>query len=74
MHPESGSDMSTLMEKANSPAGKQLLEMVNNTENTKLQAAMEKAAAGDLSYAAKILQELLASPEAAALVKELRGD
>ena len=57
---------------ADSPAGKQLVELMRNDQDPAVQAAI-KAETGDFSQAKTIIEKLLSSPEAAALIREIRG-
>ena len=56
---------------AESPAGQQLLSILQQSDTQKIQQAMEQLNAGNLSQAGKILQQLLSSDEAKRLLKEL---
>lgn len=58
---------------AKSPAGQQLLAMLQRSDGDRVQQAASQAAAGDFAQAAKTLQQMLSSPEAQALVKQLGG-
>lgn len=69
--PDSSIDMSELMRLAQSPAGQQLLSMLQQSGGTELQSAMEKAAAGDYSQAQKTISAFLSSPEAKKLLEQL---
>lgn len=61
------------MRLANSPAGKQLMALLRQQPKETLQAAADKAAAGDLENAKKSLNALFSAPETQALLKELGG-
>jgi len=65
--------MQEAMQLAQSNAGKQLFAFLQNTQGDKLQNAMDQAAAGDLSQVKKTMEELMASPQAQALLQKLRG-
>lgn len=69
--PDSSIDMSELMRLAQSPAGQQLLSMLQQNAGTELQSAMAKAAAGDYSQAQKTISAFLSSPEAKKLLEQL---
>ena len=56
---------------AKSPAGQQLIAMLQKQGENALQDAMNKAAAGDYAQAKQMLQALLEDPEAKALLNEL---
>lgn len=58
---------------AKSPAGQQLLAMLQQKDSEKLDQAMTQAKAGDFSKASQTLSNLLSSPEAQKLIKELGG-
>ena len=58
---------------ANSPAGQQLLTLLQGADSAALQKAMEQAAAGDLTKARDILTPLLSSPEIRKLMQHLGG-
>lgn len=67
-------DMSQLLQLAQSPAGRQLITMLQQSGGSALQNAMAKAAAGDYAQAQKTLSALLATPEAQALLKQLEEE
>ena len=56
--------MQEVMRLAKSPAGQQLLAMLQSTDSNKMQQAADLAAAGNYEQAAKKLQGVLSSPEA----------
>ena len=58
---------------AKSPAGKQLMQMLQQQDPSQLQQAMDLASAGNYKEAGKMLQSLLASPEAQKLMQQLGG-
>lgn len=58
---------------AESDAGKQLLALLQQSQGENLKNAMDLAAAGDYSKAKDILSTMMQSPQAAALLKQLRG-
>ena len=62
------------MRLANSPAGKQLMALLQQQPKETLNTAADKAAAGDLNAAKATLSALLSSKEAQALMNQLRGD
>lgn len=61
------------MRLASSPAGQQLLKLLQQQSSSDLQSAMNSAAAGDYQQAKNTLASLLGSPEAQALLKQLGG-
>jgi len=58
---------------ANTPAGKQLLELLQQSNTKNLQNAMEQAKSGNYDQAKQILAPLLASPEVQNLLRQLGG-
>ena len=56
---------------AATPAGQELIRLLQKSGGTDLQQAMEKAAAGDISQAKATLSALLQNPEAQKLLKQL---
>lgn len=58
---------------ANTPAGRQLLTLLQQSDTSTLQDAMEQAKAGNFEQAQKVLSPLLASPEVQKLLRELGG-
>ena len=66
-------DMTELFRLAQTPAGRQLIAMLQKSGGTRLNEAITKAAAGDYAQAKETLSDLLSSPEAQVLLKEL-GD
>ena len=59
------------MKIAATPAGKQLMALLQKQGGNDLQNAMEKAAAGDISQAQKAIASLLDNPEAKKLLEQL---
>ena len=59
---------------ARSPAGQQLISILQGTDSRQLQHAAQQAASGDLEQAQKTLAPLLNSPQIQALLKQLGGD
>lgn len=59
------------MRLAKSPAGQQLLAMLQNSDSNQLQQAVDQVNAGDYSQASKTLSRLLSSPDAKKLLSEL---
>ena len=56
---------------ANTPAGKQLAQLLQQSDPRALNAALSKAKEGNYQDAAAQLQQLLSTPQAQALLKEL---
>lgn len=65
--------MDEAMRLAKSPAGQQLLDLLNHQPKDTLSKAADLAAAGDFESAKQTLQALLSSPEAQALMQQLGG-
>lgn len=66
-------NMSDLMKLASSPAGQQLLALVQSTNDGSLEDAVSQAAAGNMESAKNTLSALLSSPQAQALLKQMEG-
>ena len=64
-------DMTELFRLAQTPAGRQLIAMLQKSGGARLNEAIAKAAAGDYAQAKETLSDLLSSPEAQVLLKEL---
>ena len=62
-----------IMRLAKSPAGQQLLAMLKQNDNEKLEQAVSQAKTGDYTQATQTLSAMLSSPEAQKLLKELGG-
>ena len=65
--------MEEALRMAKSPAGQQLLSMLQSTDSGQLQQVIEQASAGNYSQASNILQALLSSPDAKKLLQQLEG-
>ncbi len=65
--------MEEVMRLAKSPAGQQLIAMLKQKDNAKLEQAVAQAKGGDYSHASQTLSAMLSSPEAQRLLKELGG-
>ncbi|MBQ7801563.1 MAG: hypothetical protein IJ375_04495 [Oscillospiraceae bacterium] len=63
--------MQEAMRLAGTPAGQQLLALLQKNGGAELKAAMDQAAAGDYEQAKKALSSLLADPEAKKLLDRL---
>ena len=59
------------MRLAKSPAGQELIAMLQRTNSDQLQNIVSQAQAGNVSQAGDMLQKMLSSPEAQKLLKEL---
>lgn len=64
-------DMKELIHLAQTPAGQQLISLLQKQGGNRLQEAIASAVAGDYSRAKVIVSELLSSPDAQALLKKL---
>ena len=58
---------------ANSPAGRHLLQLLQQQDSGQLQRAMELASGGNYKEAGNALQSLLASQDAQKLIQQLGG-
>lgn len=58
---------------ANTPAGKQLLSILQQSDTGALQNAMEQASSGNYDQAKKVLGPLLNSPDVQKLLQQLGG-
>ncbi len=65
--------MEEIMRLAKSPAGQQLIAMLQQKDNAKLDQATQLAKTGNYTQAAQTLSAMLSSPEAQKLMKELGG-
>ena len=65
--------MEEAMKIANSPAGQQLIAMLQQSNSSQLQKAMELAGKGDMQQASQMMGSLLSSPQAKKLLEELGG-
>lgn len=65
--------MEQAMAFAASPAGQQLLSMLQQTGGSELNSAREQAAAGDMEQAKQTLSQLLNDPKIKALLKQFGG-
>lgn len=63
--------MDRVMQLAKSPAGQQLLAMLQQKDSQALQQAAMQASQGDYKTAGQTLSAVLSSPEAQKLMKEL---
>lgn len=61
------------MRMAKSPAGQQLLSLLQSSDGESLRRAMEQAASGDYAAAQKSLSCLLSSDQARELLRQMRG-
>jgi len=66
-------DLNQLLKLAQSPAGQQLIRIVQQQGGKELEAAAKKASAGDFSQAQALLSSLLKTPDAQKLLNQLEG-
>ena len=64
-------DMGELLRLAQTPAGQQLIAMLQSSGGDRLSNAISKAAAGEYQQAKEVLSEILSSPDAKELLKQL---
>lgn len=64
-------DMGELLRLAQTPAGRQLIAMLQKNGGNRLSDAICKAAAGNYQAAKEVLSDMLSTPEAQSLLKEL---
>lgn len=67
-------DMERAMKLAQTDAAQQLFAMLRQNSGDQLQSAMSQAAAGNMTQAKDILQQLMASDQAQQLLRKLQGD
>ena len=61
------------MRLAGTPAGKQLMAMLQQSGKDELQQAMRSASAGDFAKAQQLLSGVLSSPEVRKLLEQMGG-
>ena len=66
-------DMGKLIRLAQTPAGQQLIALLQKQGGSRLQQAIESAGGGDYAKAKAVFSELLSTPEAQVLLRELEG-
>lgn len=66
--------MDDALQLANSPAGQQLMAMLQKQDRHTMEQAAEAFSAGDYKKASSALQSFLSSPEAKRLLMELGGN
>lgn len=67
-------DMQQAMALAQTDAAKQLFAMLQDSHSPQLQSAMTQAAAGDMTEARKMLQELMSAEPTRSLLQQLMGN
>lgn len=65
--------MQEAMRLAKSPAGQQLLAMLQNADTGQLQKAMNEASAGNYDQAKQTMSAIMSSPEIQELLKKMGG-
>ena len=65
--------MEEVMRLAQSPAGQQLMAMLQQKDSGQLQQAVSQAKTGDYAQASRTLKDMLSTPEAQKLLTELGG-
>lgn len=66
-------DPAEIQRLAQSPAGQELLALLQRSGGQNLQNAMQRASAGDYSEAKSALSGLVSSPEVQRLLRQLEG-
>lgn len=69
-----GIDFSELLKIANSPAGRELMNLIQKNRDARFDEAMHQAETGDFSQAKEMLDQMLSTKEAKDLVQKIRGD
>lgn len=69
-----GIDFSELMRIANSPAGQELISLVQKNKDEHFDEAMQQAQAGDFSQAKAMISQILSTQEARDLMRKIRGN
>lgn len=72
--PDGQWDASQVMRLAASPAGKKLISLLQGSHGEELNAAMDSAAKGDYRQAKQTINAFLETPEARALMEQLRRE
>lgn len=67
-------DFSSLLKIASSPAGQQLLSLVQQNRDDRFDEAMRQAEAGHYTQAQELLSKMLSTKEAQNLLREIRGE
>ena len=69
-----GIDFSKLQKIAGSPAGQELMSLIQKNKDEHFDEAIHQAQSGDFSQAKEMLSQILSSKEAQDLLKKIRGD
>lgn len=67
-------DLSQLMQMARSPAGQQLLKLLQQQSGEKLDTAARLAASGRMEQAKEILSDFFSTEQAQALLRQLESE
>lgn len=68
-----GFSMEDIMQLIKTPAGQQLMKLLQNSDDPALQKAKQQAASGQMDSAKEALQHLAANEEIKKLLKQLGG-
>ena len=63
--------MEDLMKLATSPAGQQLMQLLQNSDPNAMQNAMQKASSGDLKGAKEAISDLANNPQVQKLLEQM---
>ena len=69
-----GIDFSELMRIANSPAGQELISLVQKNKDEHFDEAMQQAQDGDFYQAKAMISQILSTQEARDLMRKIRGN
>lgn len=69
--PDPSMDLTQILRLAKSPAGQQLMNLLQQQSGEELQTALAKASAGDYTQVKQTITEFLSTPEAKALLEQL---
>ena len=64
-------DLSQILRMAQSPAGQQLIRMLQQQDGDRLRTAKQQASQGDYTLAQKTISEFLKNPQAQKLLKQM---
>lgn len=70
---DSGNPVQEAMKLAQTPAGRQLIQLLQATGGQELRSAMTQAAAGDYTKAQQAISSLMQNPEARKLFEQMGG-
>lgn len=73
-HISSPENLAQLQRMAQSPAGQQLIRLLQQNGGADFQNAMRQASLGNLDQAKSVLSSLLSAPEAQSLLRQLGGE